>query len=51
MGPKTRYFGPWVPKKDFIWQDPVPQSSSKTVSDFDIDQLKLMIAKSGLNIS
>jgi catalase-peroxidase len=23
MGPKTTYFGPEVPKEDFIWQDPM----------------------------
>jgi len=50
MGPKSRYLGPWAPQKDFIWQDPVSSPKYKTVSDFDVDQLKLMIGKSGLSI-
>ncbi len=50
MGPKTRYLGPWIPKQDFIWQDPVPKLQTKIISQSNIDQLKLMIAQSGLTV-
>lgn len=50
MGPKTRYLGPWIPKQDFIWQDPVPKLQTKVISQSSIDQLKLMIAQSGLTV-
>lgn len=48
MGPKSRYIGPWIPKQDFIWQDPVPVADYKQVSTQDIAQLKQDIANSGL---
>jgi catalase-peroxidase len=47
MGPKTRYLGPDVPKEDLIWQDPIPQGSSK----YDVDATKDKIIQSGLSIS
>jgi catalase-peroxidase len=47
MGPKTRYFGPDAPKKDLIWQDPVPQGKK----DYDVNAVKAKIASSGLTIS
>lgn len=50
MGPKTRYLGPWIPKQDFIWQDPVAKVQAKVISQSNIDQLKLMIAQSGLTV-
>lgn len=50
MGPKTRYLGPWIPKQDFIWQDPVTKLQTKVISQSSIDQLKLMIAQSGLTV-
>lgn len=48
MGPKARYMGPWVPEKDFIWQDPIPKATYKEVSQHDIAQLKKEIMNSGL---
>ncbi len=45
MGPKARYLGPDVPAEDLIWQDPVPAGGS----DYDIAQVKSLIANSGLN--
>ncbi len=47
MGPKSRYFGPYVPKEDLIWQDPVPQGSTA----YDVNQLKKRIEASSLSIS
>ena len=51
MGPKSRYLGPEVPKEDFIWQDPVPESKYKIINKKDIAQLKKMILNSSLSIS
>jgi len=50
MGPKTRYFGPDVPKEDLIWQDPVP-SVDYTLSEAEIAELKTKLLNSGLSIS
>ena len=47
MGPKLRYFGPDVPQEDLIWQDPIPQGSTK----YDVGALKEKIAASGLSIA
>jgi catalase-peroxidase len=47
MGPKARYLGPWVPKEDLIWQDPVPAGPT----DYDVDAVKARIAASGLSVS
>jgi catalase-peroxidase len=47
MGPKVRYFGPDVPQEDLIWQDPIPQGSTK----YDVGALKAKIAASGLSIA
>ena len=46
MGPKSRYFGPDVPKEDLIWQDPVPVGRK----DYDVAAVKAKIAASGLSI-
>ena len=47
MGPKARYFGPDVPKEDFIWQDPIPTGKS----NYDVAALKAKIVASSLSIS
>lgn len=47
MGPKSRYFGPDVPKEDLIWQDQVPQGKK----DYNVNAVKAKIANSGLTIS
>ncbi len=46
MGPKSRYFGPDVPKEDLIWQDPVPAGRKH----YDVAAVKAKIAGSGLSI-
>ena len=48
MGPKTRHFGPEVPKEDLIWQDPIPLVNHPLVDAKDITNLKTAIANSGL---
>ncbi len=50
MGPKSRYLGPEVPEKDFIWQDPLPPRDYESVDEKDIEELKKMILNSGLTI-
>jgi len=47
MGPKVRYIGPFVPKEDLIWQDPVPAGPA----DYDVDTVRAKIADSGLSVS
>jgi len=47
MGPKARYVGPFVPKEDLIWQDPVPAGSKS----YNVDAVKAKIAASGLSVS
>ena len=46
MGPKARYVGPDVPQEDLIWQDPIPAGNAS----YDVDAVKVQIAKSGLSI-
>jgi catalase-peroxidase len=47
MGPKVRYIGPFAPKEDLIWQDPVPAGSTS----FDVAAVKAKIAASGLSVA
>ena len=47
MGPKARYFGPYVPAEDLIWQDPVPAGRK----DYDVAAVKARISASGLSVS
>jgi catalase-peroxidase len=47
MGPRSRYFGPEVPQKDLLWQDPVPAGNS----NYDVAAVKASIAASDLTIS
>lgn len=47
MGPKANYFGPFVPKEDLVWQDPIPVGNK----NYDVKAVKSAIARSGLTIS
>jgi len=47
LGPKSRYYGPDVPKEDLIWQDPVP-AVDYTLSEAEINDLKAKLLSSGL---
>ncbi|MEM9548931.1 MAG: catalase/peroxidase HPI [Bacteroidota bacterium] len=51
MGPKNRYLGPEVPAEDLIWQDPLPLSESKAISDADLSTLREKLVASGLSVS
>ena len=44
MGPKSRYIGPYVPREDLIWQDPVEPGNA----DFDVEAVKARIIAGGL---
>jgi len=50
MGPKILYQGPEVPKRELLWQDPIPASTSK-LNASRIAKLKRMILASGLSVS
>ena len=50
MGPKSRYLGPEVPGKTFVWQDPIPAANYQQIEAADIAALKEDIKKSGLSI-
>ncbi|MBC7548063.1 MAG: catalase/peroxidase HPI, partial [Polaromonas sp.] len=50
MGPVVRYLGPLVPKKEEIWQDPVPAVDHELVNAQDIAALKSSILASDLTI-
>jgi catalase-peroxidase len=51
MGPRARYLGPEVPAEQFLWQDPLPDAPSTTISADDIETLKQKIGDSGLSVS
>ena len=51
MGPRACYLGPEVPKKDLIWQDPIPAVNHKLLGEKDIASLKGKILASGLSVS
>lgn len=52
MGPQSRYLGPHVPKKSFVWQDPLPAAKYETIEEADAKELKRdILAAPGLNIS
>ncbi|MBM4348807.1 MAG: catalase/peroxidase HPI [Deltaproteobacteria bacterium] len=51
MGPRSRYLGPEVPKKELIWQDPIPAVKHKLIGARDIASLKAKILTSGLSVS
>jgi len=50
MGPKTCYLGSYVPKEEFIWQDPLPESDYELIDHNDVEELKKRILASGLSI-
>ena len=51
MGPRARYLGPEIPKKELIWQDPIPALNHKLIGAREIVLLKAKILASGLSIS
>ncbi|KAJ3340729.1 hypothetical protein HDU93_006399 [Gonapodya sp. JEL0774] len=51
MGPRIRYLGPWVPKEDLIWQDPLPSLDHPLIDASDVQALKGQILASGLSVT
>jgi len=51
MGPIARYLGPWVPKEELPWQDPIPVVDHPLIRETDIAGLKAKILASGLSVS
>ena len=50
MGPRSRYFGPWVPSEQLIWQDPLPEVTHELLSAGETAELKEKILASGLTV-
>jgi catalase-peroxidase len=46
LGSKKNYIGPWVPKEELIWQDPVPALKKK----YSVDKVKKLITSTSLTI-
>ena len=40
MGPKSRHLGPWVPKEELLWLDPLPDRDYNIVTSNDVKVLK-----------
>lgn len=51
MGPASCYLGPWVPKQQEVWQDPIPAVDHQLINADDIVALKAKILGSGLSVS
>jgi catalase-peroxidase len=51
LGPRSRYFGPEVPKEVLIWQDPVPDVDHPLIDDTDAAALKAKVLAAGLSAS
>ncbi len=51
MGPKACYAGPYVPREEFIWQDPLPERDYRLIDENDVEELKKRIIASGLSVS
>ncbi|MEM9399316.1 MAG: catalase/peroxidase HPI, partial [Verrucomicrobiota bacterium] len=51
MGPISRYLGADVPEETLIWQDPLPQAPTETLSNDEIKALKVKILATGLSVS
>ena len=45
LGSRKNYIGPWLPKEELIWQDPVPAHKKK----YSIDKVKKLIAATNLS--
>lgn len=52
MGPVTRYLGPEVPERRFLWQDPLPSAEHQPINEADQRKLKAQILEaSGVTVS
>lgn len=52
MGPVSRYLGPEVPERRFLWQDPLPSANYKPITEADESKLKTQIlAAPGMTVS
>jgi len=51
MGPKVCYVGKYVPKEEFIWQDPLPKRDYDLIEEGDVEELKRRILAFELSIS
>jgi len=49
MGPKSRHLGPWVPKEELIWLDPIPDRDYNNITTNDVKALKHKIIVAVVN--
>ncbi|CZT21459.1 probable Catalase-peroxidase [Ramularia collo-cygni] len=48
MGPRSRWYGPEIPKEEAIWEDPVPAANYATIDKNDVAALKKAIIATGV---
>ena len=51
QGPVARYLGPFVPREELIWQDPVPVLTGAPISEADVAELKTRVLACGVESS
>jgi catalase-peroxidase len=51
MGPRSRWFGPEIPKEIMMWEDPIPEVDFKLIDESDISSLKKEILQGGVDPS
>jgi catalase-peroxidase len=48
MGPRSRWYGPEIPKEESLWEDPVPAANYATIDNNDVAALKKAILATGV---
>lgn len=48
MGPRSRWYGPEIPKEEALWEDPVPAANYATIDNNDVAALKKAILATGV---
>lgn len=51
MGPRSRWYGPEIPKEEAIWEDPIPAANYATIDSNDVTALKKAILATGIEPS
>lgn len=51
MGPRARYHGPEAPAEVLIWQDPIQENTLPKLSQYELEELDVLFAQSGLSVA